>query len=306
MLRWLAIPTTAATLAALRTGELELTHEAIDGLGATKAVSHLRQVLVATGALPARSEVLARLEKWIGSNLEQIRDDSDRRMVEMFAEWEVLRRRRTKQARRAVSYTDRDRSSILRAIELLDWLRQHDRPLADASQADVDLWLVSGPPSRRDVYAFLHWAERRRLCGHLEVALQVSPLPVARISVQTVTENAQRLLYDEQLALVDRVAGLLVLLYGQPLSRIVTLTVDRVGARNDAASLRFGVEDIELIEPLGGLVRRLVAERTGHANLIVSDMPWLFPGGRPGVNAHRIQQRAIIENGSRSVDPQSD
>jgi hypothetical protein len=90
------------------------------------------------------------------------------------------------------------------------------------------------------------------------------------------------------------------------LSRIVTLTVDRVGARNDAASLRFGVEDIELIEPLGGLVRRLVAERTGHANLIVSDMPWLFPGGRPGVNAHRIQQRAIIENGSRSVDPQSD
>ncbi len=307
MLRWLAIPVTAATLSKLASGELDLTHEAIDGLGTTKAVAHLRQVLVAAGALPERSEVLARLESWIGSKLEQVRDDGDRRVVEMFAEWEVLRRRRTKQARRAVADTARDHSLILRAIEFLEWLGQHDRPLADAGQADVNLWLASGPPSRRDAHTFLRWAEQRRLCAHLEIVLQVSPLPVATIGIQTVTENAQRLLHGEQLALVDRVAGLLVLLYGQPLTRIVGLTVDRVGVDRVATTIRFGTEDVELVEPLGWLVRRLVAERRGHANLIVSDSPWLFPGGRPGVPmsskhlGNRLRTIGIPSHATRSA-----
>ena len=84
------------------------------------------------------------------------------------------------------------------------------------------------------------------------------------------------------LALVDRVAGLLVLLYGQPVTRIAALTTDRVGGSIDSTTLRFGVEDVELIEPLGKLVHQLVIERPSHAALGVGGAPWLFPGGRPG------------------------
>ena len=40
--------------------------------------------------------------------------------------------------------------------------------------------------------------------------------------------TARSLLHDEDIDLADRVAGLLVLLYGQQLSRITALTRDRV------------------------------------------------------------------------------
>src|SRR6266702_2671609 len=46
-------------------GYRPLTHTALDELPDSKTLRHLRSVLVATGALPARDEHLAQLERWI-------------------------------------------------------------------------------------------------------------------------------------------------------------------------------------------------------------------------------------------------
>jgi hypothetical protein len=62
VLRWVEKPKVATVLGKLARGELALTHESLDQLGAPRSVGHLRQVLVAGGVLPERNEMLAALE----------------------------------------------------------------------------------------------------------------------------------------------------------------------------------------------------------------------------------------------------
>ena len=55
-----------------------------------------------------------------------------------------------------------------------------------------------------------------------------------------------RLLHDDTIELTDRVAGALLLCYGQQLSRIAVMTTEQVHRRHDPdiVSLRFGAHDI--------------------------------------------------------------
>lgn len=60
VLTWFSRSSAAAVLGDLGSGARPLTHDALDDLGPSKQVEHLRSVLVATGALPERDEYLAR------------------------------------------------------------------------------------------------------------------------------------------------------------------------------------------------------------------------------------------------------
>jgi hypothetical protein len=93
---------------------------------------------------------------------------------------------------------------------------------------------------------------------------------------------------------VDRVAGLLVLLYAQTPAAISRLTLEHVETTERAVRLRLGREPIALPEPLAGLVVDLLARRSGHASLgDQRTSPWLFPGGRPGqpISAYQLAER---------------
>jgi hypothetical protein len=91
------------------------------------------------------------------------------------------------------------------------------------------------------------------------------------------------------------VAGLLVLLYGQPLARIARLTRDQVTDSPGGVTLLLGTMPIELPEPLGGLVRQLLGHRHGRAAVgRTSDHPWLFPGGAPGHQISTAHLRARL------------
>src|ERR1039457_2778360 len=67
-------PQARALLSDLGRDQRPLTHEVLDEMPAGKTVAHLRSVLVAVGALPARDERLLKLERWIAGLL-QARDD---------------------------------------------------------------------------------------------------------------------------------------------------------------------------------------------------------------------------------------
>lgn len=60
---------------------------------------------------------------------------------------------------------------------------------------------------------------------------------------------ARNLLQSDTVAVVDRVAGLLVLLYGQSTSRIVRLTVHDVIDTSVLVQLRLGAEPVALPSP---------------------------------------------------------
>ena len=84
-------------------------------------------------------------------------------------------------------------------------------------------------------------------------------------------------------ALRQRVAGLLVLLYAQPVSRIAMLTVNRIHTDTDGTHLRLGNNPIRLPPPLDHLIGNLVQHRAGHTAVArTTASPWLFPGAAPG------------------------
>lgn len=288
-LRWIATPETADLLRSLAAGQVALTHAALDELAATKIVRHLRAVLVAVGVLDARDENLARLEAWTAEQIAGIEPADDRHIIDTYATWWVLRRHRQRGRRRPTGDTTTGRRNITVATALLAWLRAHDRTLDTATQADIDLWAATTSDSRRRAgHDFLRWATKHRLVHDIAITRRPEPLPAPHPdpAITERTDQARRLLHDEDVTVTDRVAGLLVILYAQSLSTIVGLTIDDVTIVGDVTSITLGRDPIELPEPLGALVARLASDRTGHATVAADPGRWLFPGGHPGRHLH--------------------
>lgn len=76
-----------------------------------------------------------------------------------------------------------------------------------------------------------------------------------------------------------RVAGLLVVLFGQHLSRIVRL--ERAAARTDPPAIKLGRDWLDLPDPMGQHLKDLVSARSPGTTVFCGDR-WLFPGQRPG------------------------
>lgn len=283
-LKWLARDHNRAFVAAVAAGEIELSHAGLDTLGATRAVDYLRSVLVAAAALPARDEMLVRFEAWIADHIAGIDIAEDRHLIDTYATWWVLRRYRARTVTRSVRTTKPGRSNILAATEMLVFLRGHGRSLATARQPDIDLWAATASDQRRrQGHDFLRWANNRRLTT-TTILRRPHVLPAAHPELASDQRVAltRRLLHDDVIAVGDRVAGLLVLLYGQPLTKIVQLTVDDIDVDDSGASMRFGTEPVVMLEPLDQLLGRLVDQRTGRATVAAAGHRWLWPGGQAG------------------------
>ncbi|WP_327031730.1 hypothetical protein [Micromonospora ureilytica] len=299
VLKWLVTATPRMLLSDLagRTGPL--THDTIGQLRPVKGAARLRDILVAGGALPPRDEYLARLEDWLDTTIAAISDVAEQRLVRRFATWHYLRRLRQRSAVQPMSYGQLTvvRGELQAVARLLTWLRARDRTLATATQTDLDEWLTTGPASCRAARTFVAWAVRRGYADRLDIPLRQNP---KRRQVFPEADQrwaiTRRLLHDDTLHPVDRVAGLLVLLYAQPVSRIVRLTVDHVSTGEAGTHLALGRKPVHLPTPLDDLVGQLVTRRHGFAVVgRITDHPWLFPGGAPGrpLSAARLVQRLL-------------
>ncbi|QTI91091.1 hypothetical protein [Streptomyces sp. AgN23] len=79
-----------------------------------------------------------------------------------------------------------------------------------------------------------------------------------------------------------RVAGVIVLLYAQPLSRVVRLTLDDVIRDGDAVLLRLGEPPSPVPAPVAALLLEHITNR-GNMNIATNPASrWLFPGRRTG------------------------
>ena len=295
VLTWLNKDNASAILGELATGQRPLTHAGLDELPDSKPLQHLRSVLVAVGALPARDEQMTRLENWITATITVREDADERQLLHRYATWHVLRRlrRRVREASTTNGQAIAARRKITAAIALLDWLETQDRTLATAGQGDLDTWLASGTRSATDAGNFVRWARKQKLT-RLEFAATRWHGPTGVIDTETRWSQARRLLHDDTLQPEGRVAGLLVLLYAQTAAAISRLTLDHVQTSNSETRLRLGREPVTLPEPVDALVRELVNTRRGHA--VLGDQGtsrWLFPGGRPGhpISAARLAER---------------
>ncbi|MBB4959567.1 hypothetical protein FHR38_003300 [Micromonospora polyrhachis] len=99
---------------------------------------------------------------------------------------------------------------------------------------------------------------------------------------------AQRLLRDQLDDPPARLPAVLVLLFGQRITRLAALDVDAVTVTDSRTTLTLAVTLIRLREPLAGLAR----EVAGHSRRTGSR--WLFPssqGNRP-LSGERLRDRA--------------
>jgi hypothetical protein len=296
VLEWLNKPGIAELLRELGTGQQALSHAGLDKLPASKPIEHLRAILVATGTLPSRDEHLARLERWIARTLAERDDPEQRQLLHRYAIWHLLRRLRQRNngAHATFSQVVTVKRNLNAAIALLDGLGTRSHTLADADQADLDTWLTSDQARyRRDAGHFVRWAKGQKLTS-LELPATRWHGPARTIDVEARWEQARWLLHDHAVNPVDRVAGLLLLLYAQTPAAISRLTLEHVDTTEHAVRLRLGHEPIALPEPLAGMVVDLLARRSGHATLgDRGTSSWLFPGGRPGqpISAYQLAER---------------
>ena len=260
-------------------------HADLDRYLPSRAAHHLRKVLVAGGILPGRDERLAGLERWALQKTSQVEDPAERRIVRSFATWHHLRRLRAESQRHYITFEQADymHNEVRAAIKLITWLRDNGTSLADCTQRHIDTWLTGGPGTNYQARAFALWASRR---GHTR-DLDIPQHP--RSEILTQIEDDQRwalvrgLLHHDTDAIEDRVAGLLVLLYGQPLARIARLTRDQITRSPQRVQLLLGTVPLDLPAPLDELVRQLLGRTHGRAAVArADDQPWAFPGGAPG------------------------
>jgi hypothetical protein len=97
-LNWLRKGAGAGLLADVPAGRLAISHQALDDCPHRRAADYLRHMLTAAGALPPRDEDLARAGQWLTGVLEAISPAADRRLVQAYATWQVMRRLRASAA----------------------------------------------------------------------------------------------------------------------------------------------------------------------------------------------------------------
>jgi len=226
--------------------------------------------------------------------LDAIDKPADRRLVQAYLTWQVLRRlrRRSETGARPRIVTGAARHQVLAVAAFLAWLRRNGLTLASCGQGDVETWLATGPAAH-DVRDFLAWAAARKHCLTLQI-------PGPQRKAGTATDPGQRwelvhrLLHDAALDLTDRAAGCLLLLFGQHLSRIAAMTTDQITTRDSLVLVRLGQHEVPVPDSLARILTDLIAAGRSHAGTgspVIS--PWLFPGGKPGqpITPSRLGER---------------
>jgi hypothetical protein len=261
---------------------------------------------VHAGVLPPRQELIEDVDAWLDDLLGDVAREHAQLLVRPFARWAVLRRARNRARTRTFTEASGSwaRQQIRAAVEFLTWLDQRGAGLADVGQPEVDAWLTSGGSQRYSIRYFLTWARRHRLAGPVTVPLRQARTPEQELPEDQRWHQLQRCLLEAALPLRVRVAGALVLLYGQPVSRIVQLEHEQLSHPHGQAYLILDQHPVLIPPPLADLIDQLHATATPIAVLGGRGSPgsWLFPGQVPGrhlsvnglvrqLNTHGIQAR---------------
>ncbi|MFJ1700266.1 hypothetical protein ACIOHC_35250 [Streptomyces sp. NPDC088252] len=283
-------------LRGLAVGEIELSHDALDSLPRSRTIEYLRGLLVAHHCLPWRDEHLIAYGRWLTSKLDTIPDADHRRLIERYTRWHVMRRlRRDDSDQQPVTANAflRAKQHTTVAIQFLQWLGDRGRSLDECSQHDVDAWFGNGTSTRGHANNFLYWALKQRLVSKLAVPWAPhgnGPLASEKDHV----EALRALLLHETLPAAHRAIGIMLVLFGQPLARVVTMRMDDFREDPNGLEVKLGRDWIDVPEAAAAVIRVHLASRPGLSTAANPDCPLVFPGRMPGRTMHVYSVATIL------------
>jgi len=275
-LKWVTKPHVGVLLADLASGRTELSHQGLAALPARRAATYMRDLLADCGVLPPADRLLMDYQGWLGRQLAALDGTTHQRLLREFGTWQQLPRLRAAAARGPLRPTARTyaENEFRAAAVFLTWLAARGRQPAATAQADIDtFYLTHKVHQRQAVRGFLTWATRTGRMPRLAI-------PVIRYAQGDVITQQRRLgllrhLATGQAPLASRAAGCLMLLYAQPLSRVIRLTAGDLERDSDSqVFLRLGDPPAPVPEPFAAMLTRLAAGQPPGG--------WLFPGHNPG------------------------
>lgn len=288
----------------MATGDLPISHDAFQQLPVNRVTSYVRDLLAATGVLPAFNAELERVPPWLKDYLHTLAPpvaDTVRR----YATWQVLRRLRRTDHGATVTHgaISAARADIVVAARFLTWLHTHGVQLTDLNQNVLDSYAGTDLARAMALRGFLHWSHQSRLTPRLQPPQRPRSLPQVTVGHDERWTHVETLLHDDSIRLHVRVAGLFILLYAQPVSRVCRMHRDQITLHpSHVVAVTFDQFPIELPTPLNQLVIDHLQGR-GHASYVSQPDHWLFPGGIPG--KHLVTENIRSQLVDRGIPPGS-
>lgn len=285
---WVRGANTKELLTGLGTRSIALTHESFDALPASRSVEYLRELLVHHGMLPDRDRQLAAFEAWLTARIQDLSETPHiQAPIERFARWHHLKRLRQmagpgKPLNTAVRSAKQE---ITETGKFLAWLyAEHGLTLNGLRQTHLNQYLSEGPTTRYAIRTFLVWHIKNKEIGRLQI-------PHRYAATKPLITQQQRLALirhciDSTAApLGFRVAGLILLLFGQPVGKIAALKRTDLQALPEGLHLSLGNIPVLVPAQISPMFWDYLHDRpnqqTGNAG-----SQWLFPGTLPGQHIH--------------------
>lgn len=284
---WLDKPHVPPILRALAHGDVPLTHDGLATLTPWRSVIYIRDLLISSGVLPPVDRFLLLFEQWLNHWLDTIPDQEHRKILRRFATWHTVRHLRAVAETAPIGpYRNiNSRGQLRQAAAFLAELTARRLVLDDLNQTDLDHWHATATRTeQRMLRPFLAWICRRR--SH---KLRLPPVPqtvAAPLDQQQRLALIRRIHDDHSIDLVDRLVALLILLYAQPLSRIVRLTIADVVINNGQVLLRLGDPAVPIPSPFDQVLTEHLADRPNRTTATNPASGWLFPGRRADQPIH--------------------
>lgn len=285
VITWLKKPpaTGFRLLGLMARGELPITHATFRSFPSDRSHNYLRELLTATGVLPAYLAPLERIDRWLEDKLAPL-DTDTAAVIGRFARWHVLRRMRRDAEHGEISKgsTDAARSQINGAIRVAEWAHLHSTTLPTLTQTELEHYLAEHPGGRTGQHGFIAWLRSSRTNRTIRLAPITSTFPTVTISDTDRWAAINLLLHNDTMRLYARIGGLFMLLFAQPLMDICAMTISQITlTTNDRVLVTFGAATIQMPPILDALIRQHLT-RPGVPSIASGEHGWMFPGRNPG------------------------
>ena len=266
-------------------GEVAISHDTFRLLPQDQARGYLRHLLAAGGVLEPYNAFLERMGPWLDDFLTTV-PEHHRELLRRYGHWHVLRGMRRAAAERRLTNTlaNAGRRRIRVAAKVLTYFDAHGVTAATATQAVLDEYIADVATGGRELsaeYGFISWIRRSRVNTKIRIPTQRRAEPTITVADDHRWEFVDRLLHDPTIKSYTRIAGLFLLLFAQPLTRVVSMRTSQVTRIDGVLHVTFRTVAVPLPAPLDTLIAEHLDQR-GMSLHGSRGTGWLFPGGSPG------------------------